>query len=283
MNNLPQCVELAFVKNNQPESNCAFCPKAKESIHEDFEFIINDSDCLMVGYFIDDALVGILGCFFNPDNKWVDCVGPFFSNEWNPVYAKNMFLFAKDSLDKAVRFNFYFNKKNENCYKLMSILSAEQQDNEYVLRLDKVDYKPQQINHRIVEYSDDFANELVMLHDTTFHDVYVTGKDIIASIGKTRKAFCALDEGGAFAGYGILKYADNTSHLTAEIFAVKKEKRGYGYGWALLNTVVDSAFNQHTGKIIDLIVDKLNTNARDLYFSCGFKLTVENMVFCLRV
>ncbi len=280
---LSQCVEIAFERNMLPESNCAFCSKSRANIREDFAFIMDDPDCLMVGCFMDDNLTGILACFISPDNHWVDCAGPFFKNEWDLDHAKDMFLFAKTTLGKAVRFNFYFSAKNENCHRLMETLLAERQDNEYILVLDRTDYNPQQIKHRVVKYVDDYENELVRLHDDTFQDVYVTGRDIVKSIDETREVFCVLDEDGSFAGYGVLKYADDKGRLTAEIFAVKKEKRGKGYGWALLNTVVDSAFSKHNGNVVDLVVDKLNTNARDLYDSCGFKLAAENEAFCIRV
>ena len=278
---LSQCVEMAYEQNNKPAYNCAFCSKSKESIYKDFEYIIRNPNSFMIGYFIDGILTGILGCLQNPDNNWVDCIGPFFKNEWNCEYVKNMFLFAKTTLSEAVRFNFYFNIKNENYRQAMGILSAERQDNEYILVLDKADYRPQRIKHQVVKYTNSYETELVKLHDDTFPDVYVTGKGIIADIGKTREVFCVLDESGSFVGYGVLKYADDTEHITAEIFAVKKEKRGKGYGWALLNAVVDSAFNKHNGNAIYLVVEKLNANARDLYYSCGFKLAVENEAWFL--
>lgn len=281
MEYLPQCVDIAFERNHLPQSNCAYCPNSKEGIHADLEFIIHSVDCRMVGYFIDDTLTGILGCFMNPDNHWVDCVGPFFKNEWNPDHAKDLFSFAKATLSRAVRFNFYFNAKNDNCHQFMEVLSAERLDNEYILLLDKADYKPQQIKHRVVPYAKEYEAELIRLHDNTFPDVYVSGKDIVTN--KTREVFCVLDEYGVLAGYGVLKYAGDSRQVTAEIFAVKQEERGKGYGWALLNTVVDAAFRRHNADVIDLVVDKLNTNARELYYACGFKLAVENEAYCLRV
>lgn len=279
---LEQCVEIAFEQNDQPENNCAFCPNSRKSICEDFEYIISNPDCLMVGCFTDDILTGILGCFLNPANNWVDCVGPFFKDGWHQDFAKDMFSFAKSALTDAVRFNFYFNSENRNCHYLMEILSAERQDNEYILLLNRREYRPQQVKPTVVKYTDKYEKDLVRLHDETFPDVYVTGKDIIASNNKTREVFCALDENGEFVGYGVLKYADGNAHLTAEIFAVRKEKRGKGFGWALLNTVVASAFNNHNGNVVDLVVDMLNTHARDLYYSYGFKLAVENEAFNLR-
>jgi len=280
---LSQCAEIAFSRNNLPESHCAFCSNTKESILEDFESIISNPDCLMLGCFSGHALVGVLGCFFNPDNLWVDCIGPFFKDDWNHDIAKQMLLFAKTGLSKAMRFNFYFSAANENCHQLMVALSAERQDNEYILLLDRENYKPQQIEHHVIRYTKEYEAELMALHDSTFPDVYLTGKDIIAAIDKTREVFCVLDEAGGFSGYGALKFANHSSRLTAEVFAVKKEKRGKGYGWALLNAVVRSAFDEHNGDAIDLVVDKLNTNAKALYDACGFKLAAENEAFCLRV
>jgi len=276
LESLQQCVDIAFKRNNQPENNSAYCPKSKESIYADFEFMINNPNSLVVGLFSNDVLLGVLGCFTNPDNNWVDCIGPFFANDWDQDNAKAMFAFAKSKLTKAVQFNFYFDARNKNLHQLMDALSAKRKDNEYVLMLEKCDYKPQQLMQNIVMYSDKFENDVIKLHDATHIGLYVTGKDIVNSVGKDREVFCALDENGLFVGYGVLKRYDNTGHMTAEIFAVAKAARGNGYGWALLNTVVDCALNKHNANTIDLVVDKLNTHASNLYYSCGFKLVVEN-------
>ena len=280
---LPQLVEIAFKRNSIPTSNCAFCSSSAKSITRDFEFIINSPDCLMVGAFCNSIVVGMLGCFVNPDNNWVDCCGPFFRDEWDQDIAKNMFDFAKSTFTKAVRFNFFFNKQNKDYHSLMGALSAERGDNEYILLLDKADYKPQEIKAHVVPYTDKYEKALVKLHDTSFPDVYVTGRDIIAALDKNREVFCVLDENGVFAGYGVLKFTKESKRLTAEIFAVESEKRGKGYGWALLNAVLDAAFNKYDGEVVDLVVERLNTHAKNLYYSCGFRLSVENEAFWLKV
>lgn len=91
-----------------------------------------------------------------------------------------------------------------------------------------------------------------------------------------------MDENGEFVGYGVLKLTNNNEHFIAELLAVDEKKRGYGYGRALLNSVLDSAFNKHNEKTVELVVDKLNTHARNLYYSYGFKLITENVSYCLR-
>ncbi|MCL2704536.1 MAG: GNAT family N-acetyltransferase [Defluviitaleaceae bacterium] len=237
----------------------------------------------MAGLFDGDNLKGIFGCFINPENNWVDCLGPFFIGEWSGDDAKGMFEFANAKLPKAVRFNFYFDSRNRNLHRMMESLSAQRRDNEYILLLEKLNYKPQQIKHNIVSYSDEFENDVIQILHDTFPDSYISGRELISSIGKDRDVFCALNENGVFVGYGVLKrYKDNPDHMTAEIFAVAEGARGEGYGWALLNMAVDCALNRYNADTVDLVVDKLNTHASDLYYSCGFKLMAENSSYCIK-
>jgi len=279
---LRQCVEIAFLRNNQPESNCAYCPKEERAIHDEINYLMNSPDNLMLGYFDSDSLVSVFGFFFNPDTSWVDCIGPFFKDDWDQEVAKEMFNHAVSSFTQAVRFNFYFDTKNENLHKLAESLSAKRNDNEYILLLRKADYKPQDIKHTVVMFEDKYRAEFIRIFNDTFSDTYIPPESAIDAIGKDREIFCVLDERSAFVGYGILKRYTNSSHATAEIFGVDEKSRGKGYGWAVLNTVLDCALNKYDADTVDLIVDKLNTHARELYYSCGFKLTVENAAYCLK-
>ncbi len=279
---LEQCIDIAFMQNNLPQNSCAYCSNLVENIRIDFELIINNPNCLMVGYFNDNELTAILGCFVNDNNNWVDCCGPFFRGEYNQDVAKDMFLFAKSYLSNAARFNFYFNVENKNTHELMQILGANRQDNEYILSIKRSDYKPQKIKKHIVKYINIYEKDVITLHNECFPDVYVDGRDLISAIAKTREIFCALDENDEFVGYGVLSFNNDRQGLVAEIFAVREEKREKGFGWALLNTVVDYGFTEYNGNKIDLVVDKLNNNARKLYYSCGFKLQIENESFFIK-
>jgi len=281
-NHLQQCVDIAYLKNNQPESNSAYCPKSKKGIYDDFAFIIDSPDSVLLGCFDNDTLVGVLGCFVNPDNNWVDCSGPFFKDEWSQENAKFMFAYAKSKLVKAQRFNFYFDTRNKSLHQLMQSLSAERNDNEYILVLERSNYEPQQTYKNVIAYDSRFESDMIKIKNDTWADSYITDTDLINSVNKDRDIFCALDENGAFVGYGVLKRYGDSSHMTAEVFAVAEHARGMGYGWALLNAVIEHAFNEHNATKIDLVVDRLNTHARDLYYSCGFKLDVENAAYCIK-
>jgi len=280
---LEKCVGIAFLRNNLPESNSAYCPKSRDSIQGEFDFLLGSVDHLAVGHFENGTINGICGFFFNPENNWADCVGMFFAEKWDESTALEMFAFAKEKLAVAVRFNFYFDARNKNLHDLMEKLGAVREDNEYVLLLEKADYVPRKLAHNIVPYHDGFENEIAHILAKTFPNSYVSAKELIKSVGKGREIFCALDEKGVFVGYGVLSlHESHPNQATAEIFAVYEEHRGKGYGWALLNAVVDCAISNHGAQKVNLVVDRLNKHAAELYYSCGFKLSVENSSYFVK-
>ena len=276
MGDLQACVEIAFVRNGVPESNSAYCPKTRDGIFADFEFLLNNPGSVLVGDFDGDVLVGLMGGFFNPENGWVDCSGPFFVGEWDEARAVALFDYARTWLTDVMRFNFYFDMRNVGSHGLMEALGARRNDNEYVLSLARADYIPQSIKHTVVIYEDGYKDAVLRLKNETWAEAYLTDGELIGSVGYDRDIFCALDDGGAFVGYGVLKRYTNSTRVTAEVFAVAEHARGRGYGWALLNAVVARAFDLYDAQTVDLVVDRLNEHARVLYFSCGFKLDVEN-------
>ncbi|MCL2364474.1 MAG: GNAT family N-acetyltransferase [Defluviitaleaceae bacterium] len=275
-NDLPQCVEIAFARNNEPQNNSAYCPKLRDGIHADFAFLLDNVGSVLLGDFDGDAPVGLMGCFFNPENGWVDCSGPFFVGAWDEARAQALFAHAQNTIAGATRFNFFFDTRNAGLHELMTTLRAHRNDNEYVLSLAQADYKPQPIKHTVVAFEDSYKDAVLLLKNDTWAEAYLTDSELIGSISNDRDIFCTLDEEGAFVGYGVLKRYADKQRMTAEVFAVAAHARGRGYGWALLNAVINAAFDKYDAQSVDLVVDKLNDHARKLYFSCGFKLNVEN-------
>ena len=274
---LNTCVDIAYSQNCISQHNCAYCASTKNSIFTDFENLLDNSMSLIVGYFnYDDELLGLFGFYFNHFNNWVDCIGPFFKINYDQTVTKNMFEFAQKTLIKANRFNFYFNIKNRNTHDLMLQLKSTKRDNEYILSINHKDYKPLHNSINIINFEDKYSNNIISLHEDSFKDIYVSGQNIVESSGKNRKIFCALNSKEEFVGYGILAFNITTNYLCAEIFAVKKEYQNMGYGRSLLNKVISHGFTNYNCDNISLVVDKLNTNAASLYYSCGFKLIVEN-------
>jgi len=279
---LDQCIELAHSRNSVPETNCAYCCIDRQSIAADLEGMFADEHSIMLGAFDDEDLVGIMGFFVHSpcgDGGVADCCGPFFAGNWNADLARDLFDNARRALSGVARINFYFNAKNADYHALMADLSAVHYDNEYTLTLRKDDFVQQDFAPFVVPFDPAHKPAFVALLDKTFPDSYVGGEELIANIGKTRKIFCALDDDGGLVGYGVLKI--DQGNAWAEIFAVDEKHRGKGYGGALLNRVIAAAFDNHDVWSIDLVVDKMNTRAADLYYSFGFKMAVENSAYRL--
>ncbi|MDL2294246.1 GNAT family N-acetyltransferase [Ruminococcaceae bacterium OttesenSCG-928-D13] len=274
-------VSLACEKNSIPEQNCAYCSKQRDAIEKDFSLMRESPAHLLVGYWKKGTLACIMGFFFNSENGWVDCIGPFFREDWDIPDAKALFTYGKEHLKSATQYNFFFDCRNTGCARLMRELQASAQDNEYILRLCRDKYKAPRLAETVIPYSPVYRDEIIALHREAFGEIYLDAEALIASHDKGRKLFCARTERG-FAGYGALQYDENGDNLTAEVFAVKRELRGRGYGWALLNTVIQYAFAHFPGNQIHLVVDKLNERAQKLYCSCGFELVTENCAYRLK-
>jgi len=279
---IDKCVDIAYLLNNQPASNCAYCPKEKEHIKNDFAAIFNDENNLMLGYFDKGVLICIFGFFVDPHTNWVDCVGPFFIRNWDIAIAMEMFDHAKIKYPHAARYNFYFDTSNEHLHQLAQSLSATRGDNEYLLMLDKDDYKPQPIKHTVVKYNEKYRDDFICTYTKTFPNPYISAINVLEAISKDRNVFCILDADSAFVGFGVLKHYPGQPHATAEIFGVDEKERGKGYGWAVLNTALDYAIYTLHVETVDLIVDKLNINAAKLYYSCGFELKTENAAYFIK-
>ena len=116
----------------------------------------------------------------------------------------------------------------------------------------------------------------VALHDRVFPDVYVSGRDILEDLGKSRFVY-TLEEAGNLAAYGVLHRAED--RFTAEILGVRQELRGRGFGRAILNCLAKETFCRHGAAELDLIVDADNTQALILYQKTGFQILEENRCY----
>lgn len=121
--------------------------------------------------------------------------------------------------------------------------------------------------------------ELAALHDQVFPQVYVSGRDLLQTLGRNRRAFGVVD-GGALLAYGVLR--DNgTDRGTAELIGVRAGCRGLGLGTAVLCRLLQEAFGPLGLKQMDLIVDGDNETAIGLYLGLGYQLERENCCYHL--
>lgn len=281
VNDIKQIVDMVYRKNNEPEHNSAFCYRQYDAIQRDFMNCLTSDNNVVVGYYKDDALIGVISFYVDEEKRTADCGGPFVEGDFCKI-AKETLDYAKTLYKKQLCFNFFFDKRNIECMSLMNLICAENKGNESVLALNRNDYIKQEFAAPVEKLLPEYTAQLIELHDSIFPGVYVSGKDIIQFIGINREVFCIIDN-GCLIGYSVLKtppYGGITA--TAEMIAVDEKYRGKGYGRTLLNAVVKEAFSHSGIDIVDLVVENANQNAIELYSSFGFKLQVENCSYQLK-
>ncbi|SHO51091.1 Ribosomal protein S18 acetylase RimI [Anaerocolumna xylanovorans DSM 12503] len=272
--------DLAFLKNNEPEYFSAFCPSKRISIKGDFENGMNSGDSIYAGYFQDNLLKGFIGGYVDKERENVDCIGPFTAESYNGIFHE-LFQFLRNQLPLDYKYTFYIGSENKECIHFMEELNALSTGNEYTLYIEKKEYKNGEISQELTEYSKEYKEQLINLHDTIFPGVYISGKGIIESLGKSREVCCIIKE-NELVGYCVLRNYNGTSNGTIEVLAVKEKYRHQGYGRKLLNSMIKKAFDSYNKERLNLIVDQINQNALSLYYSIGFKLNQVNCAYIIK-
>lgn len=279
---IPQIVDLVFMKNNQPQHNSAYCCKEYDAIKRDFLSMIESKQNAVVAYFEEETLLGVLGVIVDEEKSTADCCGPFVAVEDFVGISAKMLEYARDHFNAGLKYYFFFDTRNRSCIDLMNAIRAENQGNEFILTLKRDNFIKKEHAVSIVPLPGEYWNSFVNLHDTVFPDIYVSGRDITNSIGENRKVFCIIEDKNV-VGYGVLRRTANSSRATAEVIAVEESKQGNGYGRALLNELAKQAFGDESVDILDLVVENTNTNALNLYYSVGFQLNVENCFYIAKL
>lgn len=277
INDIKEIVDFVYRKNNKPEHNSAFCSLKYDTIQKDFVNTLESEIHAVVGYYKDDTLIGVISFYVDEEKQIADCIGPFVEGDYCKL-AKAMIDYVKPLFKQSLSLNFFFDKRNIECILLMDLICAENKGNESILTLKRDNYKKQEFAVSVEKLTPEYEDQLIELHDFIFPDVYVSGKDIIQSIGINRQVFCII-ENGRLSGYSVLKTPSVGTKATAEVIGVDEGFRRKGYGRALLNAVVKEAFNQSNIDEIHLVVENINQNAIELYYSLGFELHVENCFY----
>lgn len=277
---LEQMIELAYRKNNDETHYSAFCCCQKEHIREEFTENINGEHCRYIGYFEGDKLIGLLCGFIDFERNSMDCAGPFVDGDFHKL-SSEMFEHLKALGPQGMKYIFYFGKKNIECTTFLKQIEAENQGDEFQLYISREGFKKLDSIVRIVELPKEYEERFSQLHDTIFPEVYISGKGILQSLGIDRQVFVALD-GEEIIGYSVLQTHKDSREATAEIIGVAKPYRRRGYGRAVLNYLLEVAFQDPQIDSVNLIVDQINENALTLYTSVGFELRKVNCNYLIK-
>lgn len=268
-----------------------------------------------------ERLAGVLCWHVDEEKLRTDCALLMDSRCENyEEAAKALVREAQRGQREGMRYYFYFPGENERCGRFLENLRAHREENEYLLLLQREAWekrgcsncgeketgkvsdtsekdsgdvsgtrkkegsgtsvsekKPSAVEIRVLP-GERYA-EYIALHDSIFPDIYISGQDVIADVGKNHHVFVLLEE-ERIAAFSVLCTHGNR-RATAELIGVKEDKRGQGYGRAVLSYLAFWAFGLMGMEALDLIVDSGNEKALRLYLDFGFQMECENRCYRL--
>ena len=265
-----------FVFRINAAEGSAYCSNKREVIREELAEHANNG-CLAVCGEMPEALTGAAFCFYSEEHHMAD-FSLLVAPEANYTQtAGGMFTAICEKLPKETQCNFFFPKQNRRCTAFLEAMHAKREVNEYGLLLLRGQEKNLAAPEGVAELTQEDTAEFAALHDAVFPEVYISGKEILAAIGKDRKVY-VLKKDGKVLAYGVLQRRSET-RSAAEIIGVREGYRHQGYGRCILSELIRRAFSDETTEKLDLIVDCDNENAMKLYFNLGFETEYENC-FC---
>lgn len=276
LKNLDALTSLAQRLNAVRQSGSSFCCAQAEAIRRDFE----ENMACSYGCWVCGTPVGLISCYPDPGKDNADCA--LLIDAARVPYAaaaEGLLTAAREKLGTNVRCTFFFPKENRDCAAFLEHIGAVRQVNEYCLLLHKSDWKKRAFHTVPQLLRPEDADDFAALHDSIFPDVYCSGQDILADLGKTRFVYTIRAE-DRLAAYGVLNTAGG-KRATAEIIGVRACFRRRGFGRAILNHLAESAFTQFKADQLDLIVDGDNEEAIALYLAAGFVIEQENNCYIL--
>lgn len=274
--NMEEIIEFIYTLNNRVESSSNFCPRSKEYIKKEILNGITDNSIFIC--WEKNKVLGIINYYLDEIRNNADCTLLIDSQscDYN-VVADILFKKVKNINNIDTKFTFFFPKENINCSKFLESINAKREVNEYGLIMNKDDVKSKKTKFNVGELSIDYYEQFKNIHNQIFPDVYISGTDIISDTGNKYYVYSIVEDEDLIA-YSVLRLNGEKS-ATAEVIAVREDFRGKGYGKAVINYLIDKAFNYFNISKIDLIVDADNEKAIKLYLDLGFSIEHENRCY----
>lgn len=271
-NDLDEIAYMVYKLNSKLESNCSSCPKEIEKIKAKFLKMIKSADNLVLLYYHNNNLIGVVGFDVDIDEKCGDCVGPFIKENYMNIAIEFLKYVCKGL--KGFRINFYFDSRNKEQLCLMKKVNGIDMGSEKRMSLKNMN-NIDLTNTEIKLLTDRYKQEFCHLHDTLFSDVYFDSKKIMKDLNNWIIYIETYED--ELAGYLVVYNSHNKFYIQA--VGVSEKYRKMGYGTKLINQAILDGFINRKVTVLELDVENDNYAAERLYKSKGFQVENESCLF----
>lgn len=221
-------------------------------------------------YFEKEELIAALS-IFNPITSIAEISGCIKPNKRQQGKFNEL---IKNSIIELKAYNintvlFVIDNDSKSGMSIIEKLNLKNHHTEYLMKYEYIEKNnPTAINIR--EYNTSDLNDVIRINSELFNETYEESKNILLTCVKaTDKKLYVAEINNITIGMCTLFYNKNKVKIYG--VGICKKYQGKGYGYNLMNLILDSLKNQNFE--IELEVDSTNKTAYNLYKKVGFKVT----------
>lgn len=249
-----------YQKNNQTGDYCHLCPREYDEIQKGIQRILNQSrPSLLVIRDEEDGIQGVFRVIAEPENKYLEMLWGFARDRsvYQILFDHFRSVYSGYHLDAVVT------KVNRVMYEEYQKQGLQYDVEQIMMTLEH--YTPKPVDADIVRYSPVYESSFRAIHDD--EGCYWTAERMLGALDRY-DVFLAVEDGQAVGYIEMTTGFDENEPIQ---LLVREDRRGKGYGRALLQTAIEANLPKKT--VLEVYAN--NTPALNLYLSLGFRETLR--------
>lgn len=260
--------------NQEKQHHVGFCGEQEVEIEGTLieEFSDLELGTSFVVAYEHERIIGALGFDVDLERGVAEVWGPFIEEEsrWNDL-AHELWRAGTNQLgDKVTTLHGFYNEENKQALQFMDGIPSTYLHTHLVLVCTRSSfaYEPA---HTLQEFTPDYVNAFIALHDASFPNTYYSGQEIISRLGVDHRIFIAVDHEQSLLGYVYVEADCDAQEGNIEFIAVSPHAQGQGLGTSLIQEAMRFLLLDRKIDEISLCVEDENGKAISLYQKAGFQ------------
>jgi hypothetical protein len=268
--------QLIYHKNQNIETQSSYMSKTYENIYKDLLSTIHENSKLILVSLNQQKMDGVIVAFYNHHLQAYDIAGPYTIQD-DLSLAKELLQSWMNQFDSKLNLNFFFNEKSLCFKQLMDVFSAQFNQNEYILTLDKTNFmdNPPRLDVNFMGRGHQAKTKIAF--DEIFPNIYLSSDEIIQF--KENQRVIVLEHQDDIAGLAFFKI--NQKKCSLECFGLRIPYRNRRLSNPFLHAALHLLFQTIDINHVKLVVDQINDKAIKTYLNLGFHLEQVNLSYSL--
>lgn len=202
-------VEFSWKLYEHPENSSYPLNVIREEFKNNFEKSLSSDTDILLGYYKDNKLIGVLHFYIIKEDKYLQTTGVFIKDDYYNDVMDDFIKKLKEDYP-GYRALLGFPKENKNANNYLSSKSYKCLDSDTDMRLNPSDFKPANKTCNIIKITEETFDEYSKFHDKYFDGAYWTSSKVKESFNMWN-IFCYKIENNIEGGLFMRKYEKDNS------------------------------------------------------------------------